>query len=142
MSQYLADKVRAQGNITVRTETEVAAVDGDGVLRSVTLKDASGKVTLEADELFIMIGAVPSTGWLPPEVAKDKLGYVLAGGDLPDESRARFVDSCGRQPFAHETGMPGLFVAGDVRSGTIKRVATASGDGAGVIPELHRYCER
>jgi thioredoxin reductase (NADPH) len=95
---------------------------------------------MNADEIFVLIGAEPKTHWLPDNIARDKLGFVMAGSDLPDEYREQFTEqSGGRQPLAHETSMPGLFVAGDGRFGTIKRVASAVGDGAVVIPELHRY---
>ena len=140
MSAYLADRIVDNNNVHVHTETEVTAVDGDGRLKKVTVKHGDTLQDMDADELFVLIGAEPKTHWLPEGITRDKAGFVVAGSDLPAEAREQFADqSSGRQPFAHETSMPGLFVAGDGRSSTIKRVASAVGDGAGVIPELHRY---
>jgi thioredoxin reductase (NADPH) len=140
MSAYLADRIASNDNIQVHTETEVTGVDGDGRLKKVTVKSGDKVREMDADELFVLIGAEPKTHWLPEKIARDKAGYVIAGSDLSADSREQFTEqSGGRQPFAHVTSMPGLFVAGDGRFGTIKRVASAVGDGAVVIPELHRY---
>jgi len=139
MSGYLVDKVVTRDNIQVHTNTELVGVDGDGRLEKVTIKNDEGVTEMRADEVFVLIGSVPKTHWLPDEVARDKDGFVMAGSDLSTDVRAKFAEQTnGRQPLAHETSMPGLFVAGDVRCGTYKRVALAAGDGAGVIPELHR----
>lgn len=139
MSGYLVDRVVGKDNIEVLTESEVQAVNGNGRLEKVTIKTGEDESVLEIDELFVFIGAVPRTKWLPQDVVRDKLGFVVAGNDLPIEVRERFEGVCGRPPFSHETSKPGLFVAGDVKSGSIKRVASAVGDSMGVIPELHQY---
>jgi thioredoxin reductase (NADPH) len=139
MSGYLVDRITTKDNIQVRTETEVIGVDGDGRLKTVTLKSPTGEYEVEADEVFIMIGASPKTDWLGEEVERDKHGFVKAGGDIDEEARKAFIAINGRAPLPHETSFAGLFVAGDVRCGTTKRVASAVGDGATTVPDLHRY---
>ncbi|HEX4774551.1 MAG TPA: FAD-dependent oxidoreductase [Candidatus Saccharimonadales bacterium] len=140
MSAYLTDRIADNDNIQVHTGCEVVGVDGDGRLKQVTIKNGDTLTDMAVDEMFILIGSVPKTHWLPDAVARDRGGFVIAGGDLTHESRDQFSEKTeGRQPFAHETLIPGLFAAGDGRFGTIKRVASAVGDGAVVIPELHRY---
>jgi thioredoxin reductase (NADPH) len=141
MSEYLSDRIDQTPNVQVHTETEVVGVDGDGRLKEVMLKHGDRVNRVPADELFILIGAQPKTTWLPDAITTDKIGFVQTGGDIPAEARDAFYEATGRQPFAHETGMPGIFVAGDVRFGTTKRVAAAVGDGATAIPELHRYLQ-
>lgn len=142
MSGYLVDKVKSHRNIHIHTNTELVGVDGNGHLERVTVQSGDHHRFLKADQVFVMIGSSPKTNWLPDGVAKDAQGFVMAGIDLPPEVRAEFVDKTnGREPFSHETSIPGLFVAGDVRCGTNKRVALAVGDGAAVVPELHRFRE-
>lgn len=140
MSSYLSDRIMNTDNINVHTETEVVAVDGDGHLNELTLQNGESRKQVSADELFVMIGAVPRTSWLPEGIERDKHGFVMAGGEVNEESRKMFIDAHKRPPLSHETTVPGLFVAGDVRSGTIKRVASAVGDGATVVPDIHKYC--
>lgn len=139
MSSYLSERISSTPNIEVLTESEVVSVDGDGHLKELTVQKSGEAVTLPADDLFVLIGAVPKTGWLPDGVARDASGFVLAGGDVEGEARRAFKELHGRAPLTHETSMPGLFVAGDVRSGTTKRVASAVGDGATTVPDLHKY---
>jgi thioredoxin reductase (NADPH) len=139
MSGYLLDKIKERGNISVRTETEVVGVNGNKCLKELTLKTRGTEDTVPADELFILIGADPRTKWLPEDVVRDKLGFVVAGNNLPGETIEEFLEKHKRTPFAHETSRAGLFVAGDIRSGSIKRVASAVGDGMGVVPEIHQY---
>lgn len=140
MSGYLVDKLAKKDNVEVHTHTELKEVDGDERLSEVVLTGPEGDFRMEIDELFIMIGAAPKTLWLPKAVLKDDQGFVVTGSDIPHEAREAFREETqGRSPFAHETTMPGLFAAGDIRCGTTKRVAFAIGDGASVVPELHRY---
>lgn len=141
MSAYLSDRITEAPNIEVHTETDLIEVNGDDGLKEVTISKQGEMVKMDADRLFLLIGAIPKTKWLPPEVARDQYGFVLVGGDLPEEVRDEFEDRCSRQPYARETSVPGLFVAGDVRSGSIKRVASAVGDGSAVVPEIHRYLD-
>jgi thioredoxin reductase (NADPH) len=139
MSAYLTSRVQEASNVHVHTETEVIGVDGDGYLKEVTLKSKDHERTVPADELFILIGAAPKTTWLPHEVERDDYGFIKAGGDIGEDVRHEFVEVNRRAPLPHETSVPGLFVAGDVRCGTTKRVAGAVGDGAVVVPDIHRY---
>jgi thioredoxin reductase (NADPH) len=139
MSAYLARTIESTPNIVVRYRTEAVGGGGDGSLERLTLADpALG--TLEevpADALFIMIGGEPHTGWLPAEVARDAQGYVLTGRDVVDQAPGRWAGD--RQPLLLETSMPGVFAAGDVRHGSIKRVASAVGEGATIVRLVHEY---
>lgn len=139
MSTYLADRIESAPNIKVLTSTTVSGVDGDGKLKEVALRSGKRESNVQADEMFILIGAAPRTSWLPPAVERDNLGFIKAGVDLGEDVQHGFVEINGRLPLPHETCKPGLFVAGDVRYGTTKRVASAVGDGATSIPDVHRY---
>lgn len=139
MSGYLIDKISETPNIKVHTSTEVVAVQGNGCLGEITVVQEEQEVALPADEMFVMIGAEPRTGWLNEKVLRDRTGFVLTGTDIPLEERAKFEGDCGRPPFAHETSMHGVFAAGDVRHGTVKRVGYAVGDGGAAVAELHQY---
>ncbi len=124
MSQYLLDEVNAQENIQIRTTTQVADGGGETRLEWLALREASGEAErVSADALFILIGAHPHTGWLPPDVERDDHGFVRTGA--------------GEHMF--ETSVPGVFAVGDVRSGSVKRVASAVGEGSVVIQQVHRH---
>ncbi len=142
MSKYLANRIEEADNITVHTETEVVEAHGNGRLESISVNRAGEIEKLKADRLFLLIGAIPKTKWVPDRVVRDDYGFIQAGSDIPQNIRQNFVDEFGRPPLAHETCIPGLFVAGDVRSNSVKRVAGAAGDGAGVVSELHQYLGR
>jgi thioredoxin reductase (NADPH) len=131
MSQYLQDEIDASDNIEVRTSTEVIDGAGETRLEQLTLRLAEGMTTVPADALFLLIGARPHTGWLPPEIDRDELGYVLTGTDV--------VRDCDRPPMMFETSAPGVFAVGDVRSNSVKRVASAVGEGSVVIQQVHQY---
>jgi thioredoxin reductase (NADPH) len=135
MSHYLAREVEANPNIDIRLGTEVVGGGGDGWLRHLTLRDvASGEEeTVPAAGLFLMIGAHPHTDWLPAEVSRDPLGFILTGPDAPASQWP-----LERSPFVLETSMPGVFAAGDARHGSVKRVASAVGEGSMAIQLLHR----
>jgi thioredoxin reductase (NADPH) len=135
MSHYLVRHVEATPNLEVRLRTDIVGGGGDGWLEHLVLRDrAEGtEETLNADGLFLMIGARPHTEWLPAEVDRDARGFILTGTDLPDN-----VWPLDRNPFLLETGMPGVFAAGDVRHGSVKRVASAVGEGSAAIQLLHR----
>lgn len=139
MSGYLIDKITEIPNIEVHTETEVLGVRGNGCLGEITASEQGVEVKFPANEMFIMIGAEPRTEWLPEDVMRDKLGFILTGTDLSPDDRKKFRDECGRPPLSHETSMHGVFAAGDVRHGTVKRVGYAVGDGSGVVSEFHQY---
>ncbi|RBY91069.1 FAD-dependent oxidoreductase [Blastococcus sp. TF02A-30] len=136
MSHYLVRQVEQAPGIEVRTGTEVVDGGGDGRLEQLVLRDrASGTTeTVAADALFLMIGARPHTGWLPPTVERDDGGFVRTGADLSDAARAAF----GRDPLPLETSLPGVLAAGDVRRGSVKRVASAVGEGSIAIQQVHR----
>jgi thioredoxin reductase (NADPH) len=140
MSYYLIQQLEGIDNIHVRTCTEVVAVEGDGHLERLTLRDnASGTTqTVDAGYLFVFIGAVPRTDWLDGVVVRDPRGFVLAGPDLAEPPPGWILD---RAPLHLETSVPGVFVAGDVRAESAKRVASAVGEGAMAVMLVHRYLE-
>ena len=137
-SNHLIEKIATKSNIHIHANAEVTGVDGDGCLGQVTIKTGTDKTeNLAADELFVLIGSEPRTTWLGQTVMRDRQGFILSGSSIPESARAKFVEQTnGRQPLSHETTMPGVFVAGDVRSGSGKWVTLAVFDGAAVIPEL------
>ncbi len=139
MSQYLIDEIGRTENIVVRTRTEVQEAHGETSLQALTLTNAeTGETqTVPATALFIFIGAMPCTEWLGDTVQRDKQGFVLTGSDLYVAGKpGRTPD---RPPFLLETSMPGVFAAGDVRLGSIKRVASGVGEGSIAIQFVHRY---
>src|SRR5215207_4464528 len=144
MSRYLIDQIDQVPNIEVRTCTEV--VDGLGAehLESLTLRNnATGATeTVPASWLFVFIGALPRTEWLDGCVARDRRGFVLAGPDLVAHGARPAGWSLERDPYHLETSVPGVFVAGDVRAESVKRVASAVGEGAMAVSLVHRYLEK
>ncbi|MGN6751655.1 MAG: FAD-dependent oxidoreductase [Intrasporangium sp.] len=147
MSRYLVDEIGASPTVTVVPQAELVGGGGDGWLTEVTLADreSGSRHTLPADALFVMIGAEPRTDWLGEGVARDRWGFLLTGSDvLPTSAAAALgTGSAGwmldRPPLPHETSVPGLFAVGDVRSGSVKRVASAVGEGSVVLSEVHRF---
>lgn len=139
MSQYLVDRILAAENITVRHRTEVVSARGDGHLESLTLRDRdSGEFEEVATSwLFVFIGAVPRTEWLGELVARDDKGFVLTGPEMLHAVDGAWTQP--RGPFALETSLPGVFAAGDVRLDSMKRVASAVGEGAMAVHFVHRY---
>jgi thioredoxin reductase (NADPH) len=139
MSLYLAARIQATANIEVRHRSEVTAARGDGHLEGVTLTDrASGtQDELAVNWLFVFIGASPRTDWLGSEVARDAKGFVVTGQDLLGLSPTAWTEA--RPPFTLETSVPGVFAAGDVRLDSMKRVASAVGEGAMSVYLVHRY---
>ncbi|HEX4687706.1 MAG TPA: FAD-dependent oxidoreductase [Nocardioides sp.] len=138
MSTYLVDRITSSPNITVRCATEVGAADGEGHLERLTLveRESGTREDVEASWLFVFIGASPRTDWLGEPVARDSHGFVLTG---PDVATSGAPWGLARAPFALETSMPGVFAAGDVRLESMKRVASAVGEGAMSIYLVHRY---
>lgn len=139
MSQYLIDQLAAQG-VTVRSRAEVVGGGGEGMLERIVVRNRdTGETTDEAcGGLFVLIGAAPRTGWLPPEVLCDRWGYVLTGPDVIAEGDRR-VWPIEREPAAHETSLPGVFAVGDARRGSVKRVASAVGEGSVVVSSVHTH---
>jgi thioredoxin reductase (NADPH) len=140
MSQYLIDQIGETGNIEVRFGAEVAEVHGGDSLEELTVRNGAGLERVPVRSLFIFIGAAPRTGWLEGVVARDEHGFLLAGPDLPrDDNRRVRGWPLDREPFLLETSVPGVFVAGDVRHGSIKRVASGVGEGSIAVSFVHRY---
>jgi thioredoxin reductase (NADPH) len=140
MSTYLVERIRATDNIDVRLQTEVVDGGGDGHLEWIVLADRATGTTerVEASWLFIFIGASPRTDWVGDAVARDERGFVLTGNDLLGHTNGpRWPLS--RSPFVLETSVPGVFAAGDVRLDSMKRVASAVGEGAMSVYFVHRY---
>lgn len=138
MSHYLLRELETVPNVTIRYHTEVIDGGGEGRLERLTLADRARGVVEEvrAAALFVMIGGEPHTEWLPETIARDAHGYLLTGREML-ESGATW--NHGRDPLPLETSMPGVFAAGDVRHGSIKRVASAVGEGATVVRLVHEH---
>jgi thioredoxin reductase (NADPH) len=137
MSSYLVRAVESTPNVLVRHRTEVVDGGGDGSLESITLADRANDTVEEvpANAVFVMIGGEPHTDWLPDEIARDGHGYLVTGGDLLKQPEAHWDQD--REPLLLETSVPGVFAAGDIRQGSIKRVASAVGEGATVVRLVH-----
>ncbi len=135
MSSYLAQRIEQTANITVLFHTTIRRMNGDTHLASVDLvnSETGEERTVETPGVFSFIGAEPRTGWLPPEIERDAKGFVRTGAELAHSPRW----SSARQPFLLETSRPGVFAAGDVRSGSVKRVASAVGEGAMAVQFVH-----
>jgi thioredoxin reductase (NADPH) len=136
MSDYLVQHVRSTPKLEVRVDTEVVGGDGDRRLQRIRLRDLARGIEEEvpAGMLFVLIGALPRTDWLAGTLARDTGGYLVTGADLPPGAWRE-----ARRPHPLETSMPGVFAAGDVRSGSVKRVAAAVGEGAAAVQGVHAY---
>jgi thioredoxin reductase (NADPH) len=137
MSDYLAHRIERHHKIDVLRHVEVAAVEGERTICALRLRDVRDGSYREVgcSALFVFIGAQPRTDWLPPSIAVDSKGFILTGADAAKSDRWPRTD---REPCSVETSCPGVFAAGDVRSGTTKRVAFAVGDGALAVTCAHR----
>ncbi len=136
MSHYLIEQLAALPNVEVRTDTQAVAATGhDGHLASLRVRGPEGEGDLRADACFVFIGAQPRTDWLDGVVARDERGFILAGPDVA----AGGGWGLSRDPYLLETSVPGVFVAGDVRSRSIKRVASAVGEGSMAVSLVHQY---
>jgi thioredoxin reductase (NADPH) len=137
MSAYLAHRIMNTPNIEILRCTEVSHMRGDGHLSSVEIvnKTTGEKKTIETAALFSFIGAIPRTDWLPPEIERDEKNFVRTGIDLAESPHWKAK----RQPFLLETSRPGVFAAGDVRAGSVKRVASAVGEGAMSVQFVHEF---
>ena len=135
MSHYLIQQIEASPNIEVRLGTEVVGGGGDGRLERLELRGRDGGAveTVAADAVFAMIGARPSTEWLPPEVLRDEDGFVRTGAAVAEPPAWPLE----RAPYSQETGMPGVFAVGDVRSGAMRRVASAAGEGSIAVGQVN-----
>ncbi len=140
MSRYLCEQIADTENIVVRHECEVVDGGGEGRLEEITVRDtATGETSKEAGgALFVLIGAQPHTAWLPDEIQRDPWGYLPTGSDVALKDRWPLE----RPPHMFETSLPGVFAAGDARQRSVKRVASAVGEGSVVIQQVHEYLER
>jgi thioredoxin reductase (NADPH) len=141
MSDYLINEIEAAENIEVRFNTRVMNGGGEGKLERLVLNNSASGLTetVPAAALFVLIGAEPRTDWLPKEIERDRRGYVVTGPDLLRGGRPPQGWSLGRSPLPMETSMPGVFAVGDVRYGSVKRVASAVGAGAIAIQSVHEH---
>jgi thioredoxin reductase (NADPH) len=139
MSRYLVDRVEQINNVQIHRGAVVTALEGDGHLQAIRTRDDDGLETrINTPALFLFIGADPHTEWLSGCVQLDKKGFVLTGTTIPvDTVRGDLWRAQGRTPFFLETSLPGVFAAGDVRSGSIKRCASAVGEGAMAVSFIH-----
>jgi len=140
MSQYLIRRIADTPNITLHTRTEITSLEGQEQLTRVTWKTAPGNVseTHDIGHVFLMTGALPCTDWLNPCIALDDKGFVRTGTDLSSEDLPASKWTNSRQPEFFETSIPGIFAVGDVRCGSVKRVAAAVGEGSACIQQVHR----
>jgi thioredoxin reductase (NADPH) len=139
MSKYLIDEIVRTSNIVVEASTQVIEATGEEHLTALRLKGATGEVEVPASSLFVFIGAAPVTAWLPPCIMRDEKGFILAGPDLRHDGKLPEGWTEKREPFLLESSVPGVFVAGDVRSGSVKRVASAVGEGSIAVQFVHQY---
>jgi thioredoxin reductase (NADPH) len=144
MSYYLIQQLGEIENVTIRTCTEVIGAAGDGHLEQLTLRNTSDGSTeiVDASMLFVFIGAAPLTEWLDGVVVRDDHGFVVAGPDLAPAGQKPAGWQLDRAPYHLETSIPGVFVAGDARAESAKRVASAVGEGAMAVMLVHRYLEK
>jgi len=142
MSSYLCDVLEAADNVEVVLGTEVVGAEGAGRLERLSLGDRATGATraVDADALFVMIGAEPGTAWLPEEIKRDDWGYLLTGADLVGAGPGA-PGTAGQPPPMLETSVPRVFAVGDVRHGAVKRVASAVGEGSVVIQQVHQRLE-
>jgi thioredoxin reductase (NADPH) len=135
MSAYLVDEIETHDDISVRTRSRVVDGGGDGHLAWIQLSHEDGRTErVDADGLFLLLGAEPGCDWLPAEIERDARGFVLTGREIPKDRWRQGVP-----PAPLETTVPGVFAAGDIRAGSMKRVASASGEGAGAVAQVHAH---
>ncbi len=139
MSKYLIDEIAGTSNIVLEPHTQVVEAFGEERLEALHLKGPEGGRRVPASSLFVFIGAAPATAWLPGEILRDEHGFLLAGPDLRGDGKPPAGWREKREPFLLESSVPGVFVAGDVRHGSVKRVASAVGEGSIAVQFAHQY---
>jgi thioredoxin reductase (NADPH) len=139
MSKYLIDEIGRTSNIVLEPRTQVMEALGEERVEALLLKGPKGEYKVPAQSLFVFIGATPGTSWLPPSVLRDDNGFILAGPDLRSKGKLPDGWTENREPFLLEASVPGVFVAGDVRHGSVKRVASAVGEGSIAVQFAHQY---
>ena len=143
MSQYLIDEIAASANIDVRTTTVIGAAEGTARLEALALTDSSaGRTeTVPASALLVMIGAEPRSDWLPAEIVRDEHGFIITGSAPADSRNPAALSTRSGPPRSLETSLPGVFAAGDIRNGSVKRVASAVGEGSIAATQMNQYLE-
>ena len=142
VSEYLIDRIRANPRVEVLLRTEVVALHGDNILHSITLRNnqTGEQWTADTNWLFLCLGGVPHTDWAEEVgVVRDEAGYLVTGPDLLKNGHRPDNWKLDRDPYYLETNIPGVFAAGDVRHGSVKRLASAVGEGAMAVTFAHRY---
>jgi thioredoxin reductase (NADPH) len=144
MSQYLIDQLKQTSNVQIEFNSSVAEVHGDNHLEEISIHCSVTNETsrVPANSLFIMIGAAPNTKWLADIVERDEHGFILSGRDLMREGKRPRGWQVDRDPGLLETNVPGIFVVGDVRHGSVKRVASGVGEGSVAISFVHQYLSK
>jgi thioredoxin reductase (NADPH) len=139
MSDYLVQRIRYTPNIELRLNAEVVGAEGNDSMERLKIRDRASKTvdTIPVKLLFVLIGAIPHTDWMAGTVQRDAKGFILTGRDVDAETWP-----VSRKPMSFETSVPGIFAVGDVRFGSMKRVAAAVGEGAGAVHDLHQYLEQ
>ena len=139
MSKYLIDEIESTSNIVLGPKTHLIEAQGEQRLEALRLQGPKGEWLEPATSLFVFIGAAPGTEWLPACILRDQKGFVLAGPDLPRNGKLAAIWPEKREPFLLESSVPGVFVAGDLRYGSVKRVASAVGEGSIAVQFAHQY---
>jgi thioredoxin reductase (NADPH) len=139
MSKYLIDEIGHTSNIVLKPGTQVLEAMGEEHLEALRLGGPDGETQVPASSLFVFIGAAPRTDWLPPAILRDEKGFLLAGPDLRTDGKMPPEWREQRDPFLLESSVAGVFVAGDVRHGSVKRVASAVGEGSIAVQFVHQY---
>jgi len=144
MSQYLIDQIQRTSNIQIWTHASVAEVHGETHLEeiSVLCSDTEKVERVPASAVFIFIGALPQTNWLAGFVERDDRGFILTGPDLIRDGQRPKGWAPDRDPFLLETNVPGVFAVGDVRHGSVKRVASGVGEGSVAVQFIHQYLSK
>jgi thioredoxin reductase (NADPH) len=144
MSQYLIDQLKKTPNVQIEYNSNVVEAHGSGHLEAVSIHCATTNETnrVPANALFIMIGAAPNTSWLADVVERDELGFILSGADLMRDGKRPKGWQPDRDPGLLETSVPGIFVVGDVRHGSVKRVASGVGEGSVAVSFVHQYLSK
>jgi thioredoxin reductase (NADPH) len=144
MSQYLIDQIKETHNIQLWTHASLAEAHGETHLEeiSVLCTDTNKIERVPASSMFIFIGALPRTDWLGYAIARDERGFILTGPDLMEGEKGPKNWTLGRDPFLLETNVPGVFAVGDVRHGSVKRVASGVGEGSVAVQFIHQYLSK
>src|SRR5271165_2479771 len=144
MSQYLIDQIKETSNIQLWNQESVAEVHGDTHLEEVSVlcTDTNKVERVPANAMFIFIGALPRTDWLAGTIERDERGFVLTGADVMQGGQRPKGWALDRDPFLLETNVPGVFGVGDVRHGSVKRVASGVGEGSVAVQFIHQYLSK